>query len=877
MAEDDDKQGPWAKYSPAPTATAEEHGPWETAGSGKTTSPPTHSNPDLDDYLKTGGTPASEQERQGVTPLPGQVPMKPQTVTQFEKERTPQGSSTWRGLKAFGSDVGGAISSIGDAVTGGPLGAMASAPKQAAALVLADQNRKEAGYSPLYRGAAALGGIAGVNAEGMEESAAHGDTAGVVGHTALPVISAAAGADQALTGGKGMRALGDIAGKATAPNLRQSLAEKAVGGLVRKPPLATMQDIKFGRDPARAIAKEGIVAPSKEALVQKIDGRIGELSNALDQQLQNHPNAGAHIDAEPIIDKHVDRAVQDARKVGNQGAVNRLEALRTALKTEYGSLQGNPYEMNNLKRAIGDAGSQLGAFKATDPLEASAASAMGDIYTDLKNEVNKATPEIKPINERIADLIGAKTGVARNIALKTNVSPFSVIGSQHMLAKMAEGTFGSAPVRTGLARALNVGNVADVPQVRPTSFPQPIGPRMPSHAQPIGPQMPPGPFQLGAIGTPAARPGMWQQQVGAPPDLGWGGPTSPFREPIGPKFQEEQGLGHIQGTQQPLNLPPENAPLFNIQTPNPRGPVPEQPAPTGLGSISPIGGPGREGTLGRIGETKSVAPSPVESVKLPHPEVTDLKPGEATADRFYNKDTDEWSPEREANHEAVAEAAIKGKTAPTDRPPEAVITMGGTASGKTTLTRQILGADKNRVNIDSDLNKLTIPEYEGLKESDPENAAQRVHEESKAISRRIMQKAVADGLDLIYDTTTGGGGEKVLKQLKKMGYKVRVVYADVPVEEAVKRANERAESSEDPTNRGRIVPEDVIRDTHAKAAKAFNDLRNSPNVDEVQAFDTTTRNPEKFYSRQGQKETVHNTKVLDRIKEKANGQTTAAK
>jgi predicted kinase len=340
---------------------------------------------------------------------------------------------------------------------------------------------------------------------------------------------------------------------------------------------------------------------------------------------------------------------------------------------------------------------------------------------------------------------------------------------------------------------------------------------------------------------------------------------------------EEPRLGTIHGEQQSLNLPPENAPLFNIQTPNPRGVVPEQPAPAGLGSISPIGGPGREGVLGKIGETKSVAPVPIQSVKIPHPEATDLKPGQSTSDRFYNPDKDEWTPERDANHEAIAEAAVKGKTAPTDRPPEAVITMGGTASGKTTLTRQILGADKNRVNVDSDTNKLSIPEYDGLKDSDPENAAARVHEESKAISRRTIQKAVQKGLDFIYDTSTGGGGEKLFKKLKDLGYNVRVVYADVPVEEALKRSEERAKNSEDPSNRDRIIPEDVVRQKHQEAAKAFTTLRNSPHVDEVQAFDTTTRNPEKFYSRQGQKETVHNSKVLDRIKEKANGQTTAAK
>lgn len=441
--------------------------------------------------------------------------------------------------------------------------------------------------------------------------------------------------------------------------------------------------------------------------------------------------------------------------------------------------------------------------------------------------------------------------------------------------------------------APNVSQVQTRAPIR--QYQQPVAPQVPQYLGAIGPEIPsrgPGEFPLHDVTPPAAREGMWQPQVGAPPDLGWGGPTSPYREPIGPKFQEEPHLGRIGGEQQSLNLPPENAPLFNIQTPNPRGRVPELQKLGGVQDVSnpqgmeqqglgAIGGPGRQGTLGKIGETKNVAPSPVEKVALPHPEATDLKPAESTSDRFYNKDTDEWTPEREANHDAVADAAIKGKTPPVGREPEAIITMGGTASGKTTLTRQILGADNNRVNVDSDLNKLTIPEYEGLKESDPDNAAARVHEESKAISWRTMKKAINKGLDFVYDSSTGGGGSeggpKLVKKLKDLGYNVKLVYADVPVKEAIKRAKERAESSEDPTNRGRIIPEDVIRDKHVEAAKAFNTLRNSPHVDEVRAFDTTTRTPEEFYNRKGEKETVHNPKTLDRIKEKANGQTTAAK
>jgi hypothetical protein len=132
---------------------------------------------------------------------------------------------------------------------------------------------------------------------------------------------------------------------------------------------------------------------------------------------------------------------------------------------------------------------------------------------------------------------------------------------------------------------------------RAPSYEWPVGPQV-GHAEPIGPKLPPEPFELGSIAPPAARTGMWQQQVGGPPDLGWGGPTSPYREPIGPQMQHETPLGSIHGTQLPLGLPPgpKEAPLFNIpQTP---GRVPAGPPPSGL---QPIGGAGREGILGRVG------------------------------------------------------------------------------------------------------------------------------------------------------------------------------------------------------------------------------------------------------------------------------------
>jgi predicted ABC-type ATPase len=344
-----------------------------------------------------------------------------------------------------------------------------------------------------------------------------------------------------------------------------------------------------------------------------------------------------------------------------------------------------------------------------------------------------------------------------------------------------------------------------------------------------------------------------------------------------PDFEEPR-LAPIQGQQTPLNIPesPEQAPLFSI--PQTARAVPEQPRLSpNLPKLQPATAPIEAETSGLPkvnfrGTAANIEPAANATARISEPAKAapvELKPGETTSDRFFNKETEQWAPERQKYHDELAEKAIAGKKPPEGRPPEATITMGGTGSGKTTVTRSIMADNPNLVNVDSDATKLDIPEYEGLKKSDPQRAAFRVHDESKAISKNIIKKTVAKGLDFVYDTSTGGGGEALFKKLKDLGYNVKIVFADIPVDEAIGRAKQRAESSLDPSNRGRVVPENIIRTKHQEAAQAFSELKNSPHVDEVRAFDNTNRTPEEFYTRNKNGEKVMNQKILDRVNEKA--------
>ena len=234
-------------------------------------------------------------------------------------------------------------------------------------------------------------------------------------------------------------------------------------------------DVRMGTDPNRAIVNEGLVG-TKNQIVEQAGKRVSELKTAANGILQNHANADVQIDAAPHIDRAIDKAIGQAEKTA--GATERLEKLREALKTKYGAVQGTPLEMNNLASDIQKGAKELGAYKNTQPVEASLAAAMSDAARGIRGEVNKTIPDVASLNHRMADLLDAIHGVTHNIDKERGTSAFA----PGMTGRLFEKTVGSAPVRTGMARALNAGNVQDVPT--------PPAPRI---AVPLNRQLPPAP------------------------------------------------------------------------------------------------------------------------------------------------------------------------------------------------------------------------------------------------------------------------------------------------------------------------------------------------------------------------------------------------
>jgi len=185
-----------------------------------------------------------------------------------------------------------------------------------------------------------------------------------------------------------------------------------------------------------------------------------------------------------------------------------------------------------------------------------------------------------------------------------------------------------------------------------------------------------------------------------------------------------------------------------------------------------------------------------------------LNYGESTKDAFF-KDG-QWDPTRVATVQQPGVDKynqLETKTPPEGRDPHGIILGGGTASGKSTLANgRFLTDDPNLVNIDADNFNLAIPEFDGLKQTDQENAAARVHEEASQMAKMAVAQAVNGRYDIVYDSTTSGqGGLNTINQLGAAGYKMDAYFVDIPLAQAFDRAATRERDSTDPKNYGRYL------------------------------------------------------------------------
>ena len=260
------------------------------------------------------------------------------------------------------------------------------------------------------------------------------DPLGIYANVAQDTVSQGAG--QALTA-LGTEGIAKTApGAATAVSdastaARNHLAEGAITKLIK--PMAA--DLKFGRDPAKAIIREGITGNSLEGLGPKVYAKARAVGQQIDAALQTPEAQAQTINVNDALSP-IDDRLADAVKTGNKEVYDRLSALKQQLTKEWDedaetgsikpvsdrNLQMTPYEATQFKRTIGD----MTRWTGNDPFEEDLNAVKGEIFGNIKDQVNSAVPEVADLNSRYSNLVAAGKAIERRTPIAARNAAISL-------------------------------------------------------------------------------------------------------------------------------------------------------------------------------------------------------------------------------------------------------------------------------------------------------------------------------------------------------------------------------------------------------------------------------------------------------------------
>lgn len=270
--------------------------------------------------------------------------------------------------------------------------------------------------------------------------------------------------------------------------------EKSITKLI-KPNAA---DLKYGRDPAGAIVREGITGNSLEDLGPKVYDKAREVGSQIDAKLQEPAALAKTIDVSKALSP-IDDELKIAVKNGNKGLYDKLTELKTQLTNDWAevpqkngpptiaptgpkNLQLNPYEATQFKRTIGD----MTKWTGTDPFENDLNQVKAKIFGNIKDEVNSAVPDVADLNSRYSDLVQAGKAIERRVPVAARNSEFSLSdmgtaalashlgGPVGVAAVAGKQLLGSTAFKTRAAQALHSeAGIYNAPKTVPAS-PQPI-------------------------------------------------------------------------------------------------------------------------------------------------------------------------------------------------------------------------------------------------------------------------------------------------------------------------------------------------------------------------------------------------------------------
>lgn len=147
-----------------------------------------------------------------------------------------------------------------------------------------------------------------------------------------------------------------------------------------------------------------------------------------------------------------------------------------------------------------------------------------------------------------------------------------------------------------------------------------------------------------------------------------------------------------------------------------------------------------------------------------------------------------------------------------------MIVLGPPAAGKSTIADP-LAREFQALIVDSDMAKVELPEYAGG------IGATAVHQESDLIAGAVFKRTIVNGDNIVLPVLgkTLDNLRARLKLLKRAGYRVHLVLAEIPIEKAVNRAIARFRTE------GRFVDPEFVWSVGNRPAENYEALKKEAN------------------------------------------------
>lgn len=188
----------------------------------------------------------------------------------------------------------------------------------------------------------------------------------------------------------------------------------------------------------------------------------------------------------------------------------------------------------------------------------------------------------------------------------------------------------------------------------------------------------------------------------------------------------------------------------------------------------------------------------------------------STKSLHFNDKSQSYSTSRQQLHHQIIDKLLQNKPCRVDKP-IALLTGGYPGAGKTSyLNKKIPRIKQHFIIIDADDIRAQLPEYKGW------NAFNTQAEVKDIVTQVLDSLGRPCVYNVIYDASMSDPQfyMEFINQLKDKGYKVYIIYLQIPFDIAIQRANLRYLET------GRYVSSDFLNHVRKEGLNTFNTIKN---------------------------------------------------